>query len=307
MRILFLCDKYYHDQKVPRTRFHAIEALGEIADVWCSGNGFPDWDSGKPVYDNCWSHGTVPDWIIVYKPEAYKGWGDPRLPPVATQFNDAWDTDQRYRDIMLPHAKLVIMHHANEVAAWQRRCPDVRFENIPYPINPDVFKDYKQPKTIDVLLTGAIDADIYPLRAKMARLIKQGAFGPELNVVHKKHCGYRLADPEKEAVEYAKLINSAKICLADTSKYLYAAEKYHEIPACNTAICGNLPGERREEFLNFLLLIPISATGQGIVESVKYHLADGRWENAAKRGHTYVHGRFTTRHYAQRLVEILRG
>ena len=33
MKILFLCNKLYHNQKLPRTRFHAVEAISRIADV----------------------------------------------------------------------------------------------------------------------------------------------------------------------------------------------------------------------------------------------------------------------------------
>lgn len=306
MKLLYLCSKLYHDQKIPRTRFYAVEALDRLIDVHCSGVGFVNWNNSLPINENLnviygknW-----PDAILVYKPDQYHGW-EHALPPVVTTFNDAWETETRLNDIRLPRCKLVIMHHANEVAAWQERCPEVKFLNIPYAINPEVFYADESEKQIDILLTGAIDSKIYPLRHRFREMIKAGVFDP-FKAVIRNHSGYRLNNPHAEPIAYAKALRSAKICLADTSCYGYSAEKYHEIPACGSVLCGNLPDERQPEFSKFMIVIDPDWGTERIVHEIRYYLDRPELlRSLADKGREYVHANFTAEHYAKRFVETL--
>ena len=299
----------YWERKVPRTRFHAIHAISEQPgiQVRSTGIGFEDWDENLPIYENLassiWAH-WWPDLIIVYQAQQYFGWEDKRLPPIVTIFNDAWSTQDRLRDIQTPRCRLVIMHHKNEMQAWQERCPDVKFVNLSYPINPKVFKDWGLPKTIDILLTGAIDKTIYPLRWRFAQLIEKAAFMP-YHAVHRKHSGYRLDDPESEAINYAKCLNSARICLADTSRYKYAAEKYHEIPACRSVLAGNLPDERQGHFERFMIVIEPDWTDEMIITTIKSQLDEGAFTERATVGYEYVQSRYTVNQYARRFVKAV--
>lgn len=306
MEILFLCDSVFHQRKVPRTRFYAVEAIGRLIDVHCSGVGFDDWDDSSPINENLnvIYGGNWPDAILIYKPEQYHGW-EHALPPVVTTFNDAWETETRLNDIRLPRCKLVIMHHANEVAEWEKRCPEVTFVNIPYPVNPDVFYANETEKQIDVLLTGAIDAKIYPLRHRFREMIKIGAFEP-FHATVRNHSGYRLDNPHAEAIAYSGALRSAKVILVDTSCYGYAAEKYHEVPACGSVLCGNLPDERQPEFSEFMIVIdPDWETGRIVSEILRCLNRPELLRVLAEKGRNYVHGNFTTDHYAKRFVEAL--
>ncbi len=306
MKLLYLCSKLYWNQKVPRTRFYAVEAIGRLIDVHNSGIGFGDWDDSLRINENLDAiYGS--DWpnaILVYKPEQYHGWGFP-LPLTITTFNDAWETSTRLNDIRLPRCKLVIMHHANEMTEWQQRCSEVRFVNISYPINPEMFYAKDVEKQIDILLTGAIDSKIYPLRHRFREMIKAGAFKP-FHAVVRNHSGYRIDDPHAEAIAYASALRSAKICLADTSCYGYAAEKYHEIPACGSVLCGNLPDERQSEFSKFMIVIDPDWNADRIVREIRYYLERPLLlQNLAEEGRDYIHENFTTEHYAKRFVEAL--
>jgi len=306
MKLLYLCSKLFHDRKVPRTRFYAVEAIGKLIDVHSSGIGFDDWDDSlrinenlNAIYSNDW-----PDAILVYKPEQCHGW-EHALPPVVTTFNDAWETETRVNDIRLPRCKLVIMHHANEMSEWEKRCPEAIFCNIPYPVNPEVFYAKETEKKIDILLTGAIDSKIYPLRHRFKGLIYTDAFKPYHAAV-RDHSGYRLDNPHAEAITYAGALRSARICLADTSCYGYSAEKYHEIPACGSVLCGNLPDERQSEFSNFMIVIDPDWAADRIVREIKWYLdRPTLLQTLADKGHNYVHENFTTEHYAKQFVTAL--
>ena len=52
MKLLYLCSKTYHEHKVPRTRFYAVEAIGSLIDVHCSGIGFDDWNDSLCIKEN---------------------------------------------------------------------------------------------------------------------------------------------------------------------------------------------------------------------------------------------------------------
>jgi len=305
-KLLYLCSKLFWNQKVPRTRFYAVEAIGRLIDVHCSGVGFDDWNDSLRIDENLnVIYGSEwPDVILVYKPDPYHGWEHP-LPPVVTTFNDAWETVTRVNDIRLPRCKLVIMHHANEMAEWEERCPEATFVNISYPINPDVFCAKKTEKQIDILLTGAIDSKIYPLRHRFRQMIQAGAFEP-FHAAVRNHSGYRLDNPHAEAIAYASALRSAKICLADTSCYQYAAEKYHEIPGCGSVLCGNLPDERQPEFSKFMIVIDPDWGADRIVREIRWYLdRPVLLQNHAAKGHDYVHENFTTDHYAKQFVTAL--
>ena len=310
LRLLAIIAKEYWNRKVPRTRFYAVEAIGRLIDVHCSGTGFDDWNDSLPINENLSAIYGVPNkWpaaILVYKPDQYHGW-EHALPPVVTTFNDAWEIETRLNDIRLPRCKLVIMHHANEMAEWQQRCPEVRFENISYPVNPEVFyaNDTDTEKQIDILLTGAIDSKIYPLRHRFRQLIKTGAFDP-FHAAVRNHSGYRLDNPHAESIAYAGALRSAKICLADTSCYGYAAEKYHEIPACGSVLCGNLPDERQSEFSKFMITIDPDWSDNRIVREIRWYLdRPALLQCFAEKGKDYIHNNFTIHDYAKRLVTVL--
>ena len=301
MKILYLCNRLYWQQKIPRTRFDAVEAIAKLTSVYCTGVDYFDWDDQLSVSSNLAALEFKPDLLMVYKPTDYFGWAENQI-PVVQRFNDCWATNDRIRDIKMPRSSLVIMHHENEMPESQARMPDVTFRHIPYPINDWVFQHYAMPKTTDILLTGAIDEKIYPLRYRFARMIEQGAFLPYI-AVHRGHAGYRLKEPHAEAVSYAKALNSARICLADTSKYNYAPEKYHEIPACASVLCGNLPQDRREEFKKFMIVIDPAWSDSQIVQVIKRSLGDhADLANRSIAGHQYVHRNFTCEHYARRFL-----
>lgn len=304
MRVLFLCAKEYVDRKLPRTRFHAIEALGKIADVTYSGIGFDNWVDGSSVLRNTGqTFGHQFDWIIVYKPDQYHGWNEAGIPPVCQTFNDCWAKADRTRDMLLPNTRLAIMHHANEMAEWVKFLPMVKFVNIPYSVKTSMFKDWGSQKPIDILLTGAIDEEIYPLRYRFKRMIERKAFGTDLVVVHLPHQGYRLDNPEEAALAYAHTLNSAKICLVDSSKYGYAAEKHHEIPACRSLLCGDIPEERQADFSKFILKVPTGCLDSSIIKGIRTILEN---PDAIKKrtdiGYKYVHDNFTMEQYAKRLL-----
>jgi hypothetical protein len=125
-------------------------------------------------------------------------------------------------------------------------------------------------RDIDLLLVGAT-WEHYPLRARVKRLIAEGAFhGTGLTVVHRLHPGWDPAaeDPGKErpdesweeegrprveqlraqVAEYVSLVKRARMAVTDASTMGYALQKYAEFALAGVLVLAPLPHDRRDGF-----------------------------------------------------------
>ena len=139
----------------------------------------------------------------------------------------------RKRLLQLEQVRYIFTHYRDAFLAWYSEFSD-EMRWLPHHANTDIYKDYKQPKDIDILLTGAIYDQVYPLREKMlTRLSGRQGF------VHHQHPGYRQIKNKETLLvgeSYAREINRAKICLTCNSVFSYPLMKYFEIPACGSLL-----------------------------------------------------------------------
>ncbi|MFQ6340628.1 glycosyltransferase [Bacillus sp. AF62] len=113
------------------------------------------------------------------------------------------------------------------------------FENrmiwFPHYINPEIFKDYNQPKSIDFLMMGCVHPEIYPLRDTMLKELKKHE-----NFKYYDHPGYHHSSYNEQQFivgeRYAKKINKSKIFFTCDSIYHYPLMKYYEVLATNTLL-----------------------------------------------------------------------
>jgi len=144
-----------------------------------------------------------------------------------------WDVHayQRDRLLFIKENKIdfvVVKFKEGTLKLFPRLLDVVPCEWLPIGVDTHVFKKWSQTKTIDILLTGAILPDVYPMRASYLRTFK-GYPG----FVHVPHPGYGHFDSRTAIVHdtYAKLLNSAKVCPTCGSIYNYSIQKFFEIPA----------------------------------------------------------------------------
>jgi hypothetical protein len=106
---------------------------------------------------------------------------------------------------------------------------------IPHHANTEIYKDYNLNKDIEILMTGSLLEEFYPLRVNI-----QKRFESRKEFVHHQHPGYRtIKDSEKNVYvgkNYAMELNRAKICITCDSIYRYPLMKYFEITACNALL-----------------------------------------------------------------------
>ena len=278
MKIAYLCDKQHYLKKMSRVRFHSMEAIEKMSTFLWSGPNWENWDNNKTVDENLEINNFSPDLIVGYKPLEIKGFADSKFIK-CLRYNEMYDDDWTRKEINQSAADIVVCHHKNDWEDWKDRKfhKPVNFINIPHCAERTVFKDYKLPKIHDVLLVGAINVTTkfgqhYPLRQKMLEVLAEMSDDYKVGVY--QHPGYILGDAHKNtyAIDFAKAINSAKICVTCSGMPKSRFGKYVEIPACRTAIAADIPNEEQETFKKFVIEINTEDDNKTIIENLKKYL-----------------------------------
>lgn len=278
MKIAYICDKEHYLKKMSRVRFHSMEAIEKMSTFLWTGPNWQNWNNNKSVDENLEVNNFSPDLVIGYKPLDIKGFADSRFTK-CLRYNEMYDDKWTLKEINQTATDIVVCHHKNDWEDWKDKKfhKPVNFINIPHCAERSVFKDYKLPKVHDVLLVGAINATTkfgqhYPLRQKMLDVLKEMSDDYKVGVY--QHPGYVLGDAYKNtyAIDFAKAINSAKICVTCSGMPKSRFGKYVEIPACRTAIAADIPNEEQETFKKFVIEINIKDDNKTIIEKLKKYL-----------------------------------
>ncbi len=117
-----------------------------------------------------------------------------------------------------------------------------RMHWLPHHAYDEIYQDYQLSKNRNILLTGSVLEDFYPLRAMMQMRLKNRP-----DFVHYPHPGYRkIRENEKNVFvgqNYAKELNRSKIVLTCDSVFKYPLMKYFEITACNALLLASYSKE----------------------------------------------------------------
>jgi len=311
MQIVYLCPKLWFINKLSRVRFHQIEAIGELADVTWSGTGWDNYNKEKTVEDNLLQiySGKLPDLIICFDPLNLKGLKQ-ATPKKCIMMNEMHAPDgnrQSAHDLMRPF-DIVICHHLNEMNNPFFADMRYKFVNIPHCAHSNIFKDYEQPKTYDVLLVGELRLEKYKLRKRFIPIIKKlRKQGWKANIFNRPAGNTPDAVTGKYLHQFARVINQTKICLTCSSIYKCAFGKYVEIPMCRSLLAADLPDERHEFFKKFILHIDENKSDKEIVDKIIYYLQNDRERNRLiEAGYKLNHQKHTMQHYAEQFFEAIK-
>ena len=111
--------------------------------------------------------------------------------------------------------------------------------------------DASSSKPIDVLLTGSLNAQVYPGRRKWAEVLQaiQAAPSNNMNIRILQHPGYAIKtrkEAEEQLLKYADLLQRSKIVIITPSVFGMTLAKYVEAQMAGALVvgCGTLPFER---------------------------------------------------------------
>ena len=281
MKIAYLCDKEHYLKKMSRVRFHSMEGIERVCGqgnfLW-TGPNWENWNKDKTVDENLSQNNFDADLIVGYMPFEIKGFADSKHVK-CIRYNEMYDTDWTSKEINESASDIVVCHHNNDWEEWKdtKLRKTVKFINIPHCAERTIFKDYQLPKTHDILLVGAINVTTklgqhYPLRQKMLEVLADMSDDYKVSVY--RHPGYVLGDAHENryAIEFAKAISSAKICVTCSGAPKSGFGKYVEIPACRTAIAADIPNEEQETFKKFVIEINVDDSNNTIVNKLKKYL-----------------------------------
>lgn len=301
MRLLILCSKKYWMEKMSRVRFHAFDAICRHPEIQAfkDGPGFDGWVNCQESVKK-----YNPDVVFWYKPMEMELYDKVTVPKVIA-YNEMYDVIGTKKEIVSSKSNIVICHLANDIKLFQDLHQSHRFVPMGHCVETSIFKDYQQPNEYDILLTGLVDKNIYPLRYRFQEMIKRGAFG-KLKTKILKHPGYRINTVDDQVVEYAKELNKAKIVLTCSSKYKYALAKYMEIPACGVLCIGDIPNDREDFFRELIVPIDTSWADSKIIEVINNWLKNETERvEKIKMSLELIRTNHTQEHYAQRFLEVI--
>ena len=122
----------------------------------------------------------------------------------------------------------------NDSAWTDNKDFDWSFHYFPFSVNTDVFTDHKQKKIFDVVISGGIESNLYPMRHKIHRLlsnqndIKYKYFKPVTS--------YEKNNIDPTMLDYSKSLNTSKICFTDGQHREVLVAKYSEIAGSNSLV-----------------------------------------------------------------------
>lgn len=301
MKIAYLCNKEHYLKKMSRVRFHSMEAIEKISTFLWTGPNWENWDNNKTADENLKANNFTPDIIVGYKPLEIKGFAGSKFIK-CIRYNEMHDKKWTTKEINASSADIVACHHKNDWEEWKERSfnKKINFINIPHCAEKTVFKDYGLEKIHDVLLVGALNINFYPLRQKMVEVLMEMKEDYKVGVF--RHPGYNLIDAStnKYAIEFAKAINSTKICLTCSGSGKWRFGKYAEIPACRSAIAADIPDDGQVHFNQFAIKINPEDPVKIITNKLKEYLGD---EEKLKK--TTDKGWLLSRKYTQELYAAI--
>jgi hypothetical protein len=318
LSILYLCEKGQYLYRTSRVRFHAVQAIEKKCSLIWSGPGWDNWDQTKTLNQNLailYRDSRPPDLIFCYKPFNIKGFTETRI-PACVSYNEmgtlSHPRSYTVKEIMQNHIDLVICHHLNEMHYPEFRHLPSKMVPIAHCAEKTIFKDYGLPKSIDVLLVGAIHWRRYPLRTRLAKLILQMKVDPrffsyKLGIWNHPGGMHNNAYTNKQAIQFAKELNSAKICLTCSGRHRSRYGKYAEIPACRSLLMSDLPGENEDFFRQFTAVIDMEDSDQEIKDKILYYLQhDEERQRMTDLGYTLTQENYTQEHYADRFLSAVK-
>lgn len=226
-----------------------------------------------------------------------------------------------WKNIKVPKAVLIEDQHGPTVknyahAAYHRFNFDifcVRYKNpvnkfhsyfndrhviwVPHCIDENMFKDYGLGKDVGVLSVGSTGGTVYPIRNKVHGALNKKPFYKRVKRPNEKKGG----ELWPIGVDYAKLINSAKLTVSCTSTYNYVVLKFFEIPGAKSALYSDFIPEMKElgfePGINFFKVNP-----NNILNRTKNLLKNPRLEEVTQNGYDLIHSRHTGKVRAQEFM-----
>jgi GT2 family glycosyltransferase/tetratricopeptide (TPR) repeat protein/2-polyprenyl-3-methyl-5-hydroxy-6-metoxy-1,4-benzoquinol methylase/glycosyltransferase involved in cell wall biosynthesis len=316
LKLLVIAHVGFFRNRLDKSHFYRYEALARQPGVTLFGPGLPGYRPGLSVQEavEIACAGVWPD-VILHGGDL-RASNEPLVhglaeAPVLTALEllDSWTfVDRQIAFIRSQRFAVGLMQEAgHHLALYQQHCPDTAFFWTPNAVNTQLFLDHGQSKDYDIIVYGSISPDVYPLRARLAKLLsRQG----DLRVRYIEHPGYYPETGMANIFSGEKLsreINRAWIGVATRSIYQCFLMKYLEIAASHALVAGDLPDSARAVFQEDCIELSLGQSDEEILAELRNHLADKeRLRDMTEAAHQRVVREFSTDAFARRVLGLFR-
>ena len=282
---------------LPALRNHGYKGDGDRLRMWIWGPGHTAWDTGKTLKQNLLRRfGELKNIdLVLYLPPPWpddyvKDETSDAIPPSELR-EVSMDAHIGFRQAELVPNYAVTDKRANLINAtylfatyqndihsfinrrtsWWQASPTSRLiVHAPHAASEEIFSCHglvdDTTRDIDILLAGAMDPVVYPLRTRLLTLAAQRRLPGKVVVL--PHPGYSinsLSDANRQLLNYVNHLKRAKINLVTASVYDYAVAKYVESQLSGALIVGNVPESRKVYYSKFMVGISMDDTDDRIV------------------------------------------
>jgi hypothetical protein len=150
---------------------------------------------------------------------------------------------------------------------------NIRFINYPHYIDTNIYKNYDQKKTYDIILYGCINQSVYPFRNRLFNLIHSSK---RFKVLYIPFPGYYVKNRNSiiQGKKLSQMINKSYIGIVTSSIHDYFLKKYLEIPASYTMIAGNIPIRYRNILQGNIIELTPNMSDAQIINILETALSD---------------------------------
>lgn len=259
-KILYVCDVKYLLSKMSRIRFWIIEEMSSNSNIsiYLTGPGFLNFNQNITLQENIINLNINFNLVIWFDPLNYNYNFNPniKLPFVTCLiYNEMNNEKNILNEINKSFTDIVISHYYNDYLRYLTKIYDnktlCKFFYIPHHSNSQIFKYDDVEKDIDILISGIITKELYPLKYRLVELINKykNSILKKYNIITYTHPGHNCSSSFTSIyqIEYNKMINRSKLCVCCSSKYNYRLCKYVEIPMSSGIILGDIPYDDKNE------------------------------------------------------------
>jgi hypothetical protein len=307
-----------------------VKALERRPDVTLkmSGYGWPDWQQNDTALANV--RRIMRDADCVY---TYKIGGNPRkgVPAandpgsiadgylVVQKWQEMWwtgtgpnDPEPAWKQAVAERVGLAILSHANDVPRMMEAAKrGVQVAVIPHAAEPQVFAQAAQEwpgRKIDVLLTGSIGENHYPLRGRWQKLMQDGRL-PGACYQH-PHPGYWFngeQQAEARVRDYAQNLGKSKIVLGCTSRHRYELARFPEAAMAGAIHVSDMPEIPLKGYEDFIVPVEADWSDERLIQTVADLLADKQKLSVmSERAQATARQSFTWEKWADRFVDAVK-
>lgn len=163
-------------------------------------------------------------------------------------------------------------------------------------VDPEIYRDYKQWKTIPVLFTGNTNA-LYPWRKKIIRIVSKHY--PSLICPHPGYATQKTASQIAVGMPYARMLNAAWFVPSCGTVAKEVVRKHFEIPACASClVTERSPALEAAGFVDMTNCV--FADEHDVVDKLDYLFRNPEQLNSIiESGHRLIMSRHTNKHRDQ--------